>query len=76
MFRVLSSVCYMFFESFLCDVCHIVLLLVAYGVLGLVCDRGFSRLWGLASCLRPLTGLLGCLYGCDGFRALWGLLGV
>ena len=49
MFRFLSSVCYMFFESFLCDVCHIVLLRVAPRVLGLVCFLLFSRLGTLAS---------------------------
>lgn len=68
--------CQVFVTCFLCDLRHIVLLLVAYGVLGLVGVLGFSRLDGLASCLGRFVGLLGCLYGCGRVRGLWGLLGV
>lgn len=72
--------CQVFVTCFLCDLGHIVLLLrwawLGWVVLGLVCDRGFSCLDRLASCLRPLAGWLWCLYGCGGFRALCGLLDV
>ena len=68
--------CQVFVTCFLCDLGHIVLLRVALGVLGLVCDRGFSCLDRLGGCLGPLTGLLGCWYACGCVRAPVGLLDV
>ena len=72
----MSSVCYKFFESFLCDVCHIVLLCVAPRVLGWVRVLGFSGLGPLASRVRGFIWLLGCLYQVGRVGALGGLLGV
>ena len=66
----------MFFESFLCDLRHIVLLRVAPRVLGLVCFLLFSRLRGLASCLAGVCIALGCLCACGCERASVGPLGV